>query len=214
MLKAKEAKDEIHASLAELLVPSGFRFRKSDQLFVRASQVDGERVQEWIGVPFYERPVGYEFCLIVCIRHEAVEELFHLFSGSSTPRYQAMSQTVAIPLEHFTPEASFHVNCTSDVVSATKQLAPVLRDEILPFTDRHRAIKQLDALVNGPVRADITLHPSGGMHAIILAHLADNPAFDELADKYQHEMQTGPNTGFIERYDLLLAHLRRSRAET
>lgn len=213
-MSPKEAKDQIHTRLGDLLMPCGLEFRKSDQWFVRASKVDGENVKELIGVPFYDRPAGYEFSLVVCIRNETVEEMFHLFSGSSTRKYKAMSHTVAIPLEHFTPDASFQVSSSSDVVSATNQLAPVLRDKILPFTDRNRTVKELDALVNGPVRADITLHPSGGMHAIILAHLASNPAFDDLADKYQHEMRTGPNTGFLERYDLLLAHLRRLRSET
>ena len=68
------------------------------------------------------------------------------------------------------------------------ELAPHLRDRIVPFLDAHQDAKSLDAVMNSEAGAafDQTNPPYRQMSSLILAHLAGNPRFDELVARYEN----------------------------
>ena len=54
-----------------------------------------------LGLPLWDYNPTFEFSLNICIRLDAVEDVFHHFSGSP-PKYHSMSFTTMTRLEYFT----------------------------------------------------------------------------------------------------------------
>jgi hypothetical protein len=143
-----------------------------------------------LGLPLLDYNPEFEFSLNICIRLDAVEELFHKFSGSP-PKYHAMSDTTITRLEHFIGgPAKYKVTTAGDVASAGGILASVIRDKIIPFFNVHKDAQALDRAVNCEHPGiDFTQDPSGAMHAVILAHLAGNKEFDRVVTKHRTDMK-------------------------
>jgi hypothetical protein len=85
--------------------------------------------------------------------------------------------------------------------------AEIIRERIIRFFDEHSELRALDRAVNsGPPGFDSTQLLSRAMHAIILARLAGNPAFDSIVNNYRREL-----AAFSEadrgRFEALAAHL-------
>lgn len=185
----EEMTNLIYQTLGNILSATDFRLKKSKEAFVR--QIPGGR--QMLGPPLLDYNPEFVFSLVMCIRLDAVEEIFHLFSGSPNAKYQAMSYTTITRLEYFTGgPTDFKVATADDVTSAGTVLSSVIREKIIPFFDEHKDVSALDTAVNWQEPGiDITQNPSGAMHSIILAHLAGSQNFDALVAKHRSEMQLG-----------------------
>ncbi len=188
-MKKQEMKNLLFEMLGSILSATEFRLKKSEDAFVR--KIPNGR--QMLGLPLLDYNPEFEFSLNICIRLDAVEELFHKFSGSP-PKYHSMSDTTITRLEHFTGgPAKYKVTTAGDVASAGGILASAIRDKIIPFLNEHKDAKALDRAVNCERPGiDITQNPSGAMHAVILAHLAGNKDFDRLVAKHRTDMQLAP----------------------
>jgi hypothetical protein len=202
-MKKREMVDLILEILAEVLSGTDFRLKRSDDALVRKIH-DGKQV---LGLPVWDYNPVFEFSLNICIRLDAVEDVFHLFSGSP-PKYRAMSYTTITRLSHFMGEpARFKVMTPDDAASVGHVLSDVIRETILPFFDAYQDVQTLDRVVNGESPGiDITLNPSGAMHAVILAHLAGNNEFDRLVAKHRTDMQLTPDV--VHPFNRLVEYLK------
>jgi hypothetical protein len=188
-MQKREMANLIFEMLGNILVGTEFRLKKSEEGFIR--RIAGGK--QMLGLPLWDYNPEFEFSLVMTIRLEAAEEIFHRFSGSP-PKYHSMSVTTITRLEHFTGVPSkFKVRTREDVESAGVALSGVIRDKIIPFFDDHQDVDALDRAVNRQHPGiDITLNPSGAMHSVILAHLASNNDFDRIVSEHQTDMQLPP----------------------
>ncbi len=205
-MKKQEIANLIFESLNSILTEADFRLKKSEDGFVR--KYSGGK--QMIGLPLWDFAPYFEFSLNICIRIDAVEEIFHKFSGSQT-KYHPMSFTTITRLEHFTRDSGrYKVKTAADVTSAVSIITNVIRDKIIPFFNSHQDVKTLDAAVNCQTPGvDITHNPSGAMHSVILARLAENSNFDFVVSKHQTEMQLAPDVAhpFNQLVEFLKTHL-------
>jgi len=185
----QQVKGLLLGGLEKLLSGKGFRLKKSGPRFTREIP-DGFQS---IGIPFYDFHPEFEFSLVVCVRLETVERIFHLFAGSPQ-KYHGESFTVVAQLESFTERrpATFRVATENDLTNAIAILGPIIETKVAPFLDNNRDVKALEQAMNATIPVDISYHPYRGMHAIILAHLVGQPGFDNLVARYETEMRSLP----------------------
>jgi hypothetical protein len=112
------------------------------------------------------------------------------------------------------PPKQYSVHNEDEIRAAVAELAPVIRDKILPFLDQHQDVATLDAALNGDdPRIDTSDITSRTLHAVVLAHLAGNPRFEELVARYQAELEKFSALGKSrERLAQLVEYLRSQRA--
>jgi hypothetical protein len=190
-MKKQEMKNLLFEMLGGILTGTDFRLKKSEDAFIR--KIPGGR--QMLGLPLLDYNPEFQFSLNVCVRLDAVEEIYHQFSGSP-PKYHSMSDTTITRLEYFTggPAMSmYRVTTAGDVASTGSVLSGVIRDKILPFFNEHQDVQALDRAVNCQQPGiDITQNPSGAMHAVILACLAGNKDFERMVAKHRTDMQLAP----------------------
>jgi len=185
-MTTQEVRDPFLASLAQD-VP-GFRLVKKQSGFVRRL---GEATQV-IGMSLVDYKPEFRVSLVVTIRLEEAQRILNAFTGSP-PRYHSMTVTTATTLEYFLPGAEqYCVRNPDEVLAAGKELAPVLRERIVPFLEGHADAQSLDAVMNSDEGAsfDRTNPPYRQMSSLTLARLAGNPRFGELVAAYEKEAAT------------------------
>ena len=190
--------------LSGILSGTDFRLKKSEDGFVR--RIPGGR--QMLGLPLWDYNPEFEFSLNICIRLDAVEEIYHRFSRSP-PKFHFMSFTMMTRLEHFTGvPARYKVLTAEDVASVGDVLSGVIRAKIVPFFNENENINDLDRTVNSERPGiDVTQNPSSAMHSIILAHLAGNKDFDRLVVENRTDMQLAP--GVAHPFNSLVEYLKR-----
>ncbi len=90
----QEMKNLIFEMLDGILSGTDFRVKKSEDCFVK--KIPGGR--QMVGLPLWDYRPEFQFSLNICIRLDAVEEVFHQFSGS---RNHSSSFTTMTRLEYF-----------------------------------------------------------------------------------------------------------------
>ena len=198
-----EMADVISGMLATILTSTDFRLKKSDDTFVRKLPY-GKQI---LGIPLWDYSPAYVFSLNICMRLDAVEEIFHRFSGAPA-KYHSMSYTSIIRLSHFTKGSTeFRVNTAEDVFCTKAYLSEIIQNGILPFFDRCRDVESLNQVVNfDHPGIDITQNPSGAMHAVILAHLAGGVGLDKVVDRHQNAMELDPKS--VHPFNRLVEYLK------
>ncbi len=203
-----EIRDLIYRELAPLL--PDFKPKPREESFVRT--MPGGKQALMVGIVDYKPE--YRFSLTLAIRLEAVQEIVHPFSGSP-PKYHKITTTTLTQLDWFFPgepkPKQYSVKSEHDVVDAVEQLAPVIRQKILPFLDRYRDVTAIDEMMNRlDPSPDSTHMPVRGMTALAVARLAGNPKFDELAAKYLTDLRPAPM--IAQKFAALIDHLRQLKA--
>lgn len=188
-MKKHEMKNLLFEMLGGILSGTDFRLKKSEDAFVR--KIPGGR--QMLGIPLLDYNPEFEFSLSICIRLDAVEEIFHQFSGSP-PKFHSMSDTTITRLDYFTGgPGKYKVTTAGDVTFVGAILPSAIRENIMPFFNEYNNVQALDRGVNClRPGIDITQNPSGAMHAVIVAHLAGNTDFDRLVAKHRTDMQLSP----------------------
>jgi hypothetical protein len=163
----------------------GFRPRKKEGDFVR--RIPGG--VQTIGFSLVDWNPQFKVSLVFTIRLEEAEKTLHAVL-KTPPKYQAMTITTATLLDYFFPgerDKEFTVTTPEGIAAVATELAPHLRDRIMPFLDAHQDAKSLDAVMNSEAGASFDQRnpPYRQMSSLILAHLAGNPRFDELAASYE-----------------------------
>ncbi len=106
-MKKQEMKNLLFEMLGAAVSGTEFRLKRSDDAFLR--KIPGGR--QMLGLPLWDYNPEFEFSLNIGIRLDAVEDIFHRFSGSPSAKYQAMSYTTLTPLERFTDGQSKYTPC-------------------------------------------------------------------------------------------------------
>ncbi|NEO53643.1 MAG: hypothetical protein F6K54_11460 [Okeania sp. SIO3B5] len=205
-MKKKEVRDLIYSKLNEVLSNKGFRLKKSRECFVR-SFTGGH---QHISISIIDYRPEFIFSLTMAIRLDAVEQIFHLFSGSLS-NYQALSTTTLTQLDYFTEGQvkEYKISTETEILTALEKLSKIIIERIIPFFDKHCDIYSVEAGVNSKslIGFDSTQFPSGAMHAVILAHLAGNPNFEELVGQFQDATRNFPE-GEKDKFNQLVVYLR------
>lgn len=146
------------------------------------------------------------------VRIDIVEEIFHLFSGTLL-EYRSQGFTTVTGFGYFTrgQSAEYTVASERDIGALVERLGSIVGSSIIPFLDQHQNIISLDIGVNRTVPSIDEAQPIvRAMHAVILAHLAENGGFDTIVERHQDQLG-----GFIEverhKFEALVAYLRELR---
>lgn len=171
----------ICADLGAALSDTDFRRARRSGRFVRSIPGGAQD----IGVPVLRRYLSFEFSLVVGIRLDVAEAIGRLFSGA-LPGHEDEGITTGLRLESFTSGPTmFKVRSDLDIHDACDELVPVLRGEIVPFLDTHIDVFALDRVMNGGDHTPtIPMEPYRSTDGLIIARLAGNPRFEELADEF------------------------------
>jgi hypothetical protein len=186
-MKKQQVRDALYRELQPLL--PGWKLVKKDEAFVRP--ISGGR--QTLGIAIVDYKPEFRFSLVLTTRLDAVENIFNQFN-SAPAAYHSLTVTSITQLDYFfadePPPKQFSVYSEADIVAAVQQLAPLLRDRILPFFDSHRDIAALDAAMNGgDPQFDKSNPVTRNMHALVLARLAGNPRFEQLVSSYEDAMK-------------------------
>lgn len=121
--------------------------------------------------------------------------------------YRDLSDTIVTRFSHFFGGPSRTRVGTSDELRATLNAwAAVMQSKVLPYLDEAKDVVVLDRMVNQEaIIPDTTLPPDCYMEHIILAKLAENPRFDDLATDHMDRLIRGGYS--TDQYDALLARL-------
>jgi hypothetical protein len=196
-MKKSEIGDLIYEGLNGVVAKHGFRLNRKDEGFNRRIP-DGKQC---LGVPLVDYNPVFIFSLTLTTRLNAVEDIFNLFSGSP-PKYHSITVTTITQLDYFTKKTKteYKVTTEAEVSQAIHDLTPIIESQIIPFFDLHQDVVAWDKAVNSQSNdicgnsslladrcnsVDGSNQPYRGMHAVILACLAGNPAFEEIVHRLQ-----------------------------
>jgi hypothetical protein len=214
-VKKSEARQIIFEHLGGVLTPAGFRLRKREEAFARRIE-GGVQV---VGIPLIDYNPVFVFSLVIVIRLDVVEQIFHRFVNID-PKYYSQGTTTITQLEYFIKEippeycrdgaVDYKVRTPEDIAGAMAHLLPVVRGSILPFFERYQTVSAVHAGVNCSVPSiDSTQPPWGAMDALILARLADSSDFERLVGLYYKHLHDRLRPENRDRFDSLIAYLRR-----
>ncbi len=204
-MKKQEVANKIYAALSGVLTQENFRLKKSEGLLTRP--IPGGQQRIYVSILDYNPE--FIFSLTVAIRLDAVEKLFHLVSGSP-PKYQSLSTTTLTQLDYFTSGQyeEYQVSNDMELRKALDDTVRLVYNQILPFFARYHNLTAVEAAVNSETspQFDSTQLPAGALHAVILAHLAQNPAIDQIVSRFETAMKDFP-THEKEKLSRLVEHL-------
>lgn len=192
----------LSAWLDRVLHANGFTRIGGGDYFVR-SLAGGRQA---IGMAVWDYNPRVEIALTVSVRLEAVERVFHLFSGAD-PDYHNLSSTIVTPFHYFARGPSrVTAERIEDLHAVFDAWEVVLHAEVLPYLDRATDVGSLDTLVNVTNDVlDIANPPYSFMHHLIIAKLAANPAYDHLIANHRSELR---DMGYeTDLYDKLVDYL-------
>lgn len=209
-------RQQINNYSASAIAASGFRLKKSAGVFVR--KIPGGR--QTICISLVDYNPKFILATPVCIRLDAVESIFNLFSGC-LPKYHAMTETTITQLEYFTSGRlrKYEVENETELANALADLSAAMTEKIIPLLNELQDCCALEKLVSAQsklqpqirrVQFDSTQHPSGAMHAVILAHLAENPDFEQIVSRFQQELNLPGNSDH--EFNRLVQYLRYHKA--
>jgi hypothetical protein len=203
----RDARNCIYTELGNVLSRTDFQLKRSEEGFVR--RIRGGRQR--IGVALYAYNRRFEFSIVISIRLDAVQNISNMFSGAP-PEYHSETGTAIVQIEYFADVPTlFHVTNEEEIRNAVAQLAPIVREKIVPFLDEHQDVASLDRALNrGAKSVDTSHHPYRGMYGIVVAKLAGNPDFDAIVERYLAEMSSMPaqdRDKFIRLVEYLKTHV-------
>jgi len=188
-MRKQEVEKLIYGQIKAVIGNQGFKLKRSEEAFFR-SFPDGMNM---VSIALYDYHDRFSFSLTLGIRLDLVEDIFNKFSGV-LPRSHSLTCTIMTQLSYFTDgkQKEFPASTEEELAESLKSVSDIIKDRILPSFDRYRDVTSLDHAVNSGKYSgfDSTRLPSGAMHAIILAHLAQNPSFDILVEQYQDQMKS------------------------
>jgi len=182
-------KEEVTRVLLTEFAPNlpGFKSRKRESDFVRHFPGGRQR----IAFAIVDQRPEFKVAPVFSFRLDAAEEILHAVLGTP-PQYRKMTTTTVTRLDYFFPGheyVEYSIATPGEIAEVARELAPHLRDRIVPFLDAHRDLGSIEGAVNpedGP-SWDQTSPPYHQMSSLILARLADNPRFESLVERCLRE---------------------------
>lgn len=196
-MDAVRAMEIIVRELETMLSGAGFTHESESESLTRP--LAGGR--QSIGIALWDRASAVDLSLLVAVRLNAVEDIFHRFSGAQ-PEHRILSDTIVTPFNYFVggPSKVRLVNEEELQTTLAAWREPMLA-EVLPYLDTAQDVATLDKVVN--IDRDILNilnPPHGEIGHIILAKLARNPEYRRLVDWYRAEIvDIGMDAGEYER---------------
>lgn len=192
--------DWLTGELGEL----GFVHRPNDEYVVRRMP----QGRQDVGIAVWDRSRGVELSLILSVRIDAVEAMYHRFSGV-LPEFQALSSTVVTPFHYFAggPERTT-VATVEELAAVTQNWEQPLRNEVIPYFKEVVDVVSLDHLVNTTNDIlDVTNLLDSYIHKIILAKVAGNPKLSTLVELHRPVLDALDSDSSM--YDTVLEYLVR-----
>ncbi len=209
-------RQRIFDSLVSVVSTSGFRLKKSESAFVRKIP-EGKQT---ISISLIDYSPKFLLATPVCIRLDTVESIFNMFSGSP-PKYHAITVTSITQLEYFTSgrRKEYAIANEAELSNVQAKLSTVVTEKIIPLLNEVQDCLALDKLLNAEsnlepnvrrIPFDSSHHPAGAMSAVIVAHLAKNPDFEQIVSGFQQEMSLFDSSD--DRFNRLVQYLRDLKA--
>jgi hypothetical protein len=187
-MRKTEVRKAIFSGLHRLVEQKGFKPKKSPGLFVRKFAGGEHRLL----IPLADYQPVFIFSLVVCVRIDEAARIFQRFTGMD-PRYFPETVSSITQLKYFfgVDKKEYRVTAIQDISAAMDDLAPVLAQKILPMLDDCIDVRRLDIKLNSGAFPgfDSTNLPAAALNSLIVARLAGNPRFEELAERYRQEMR-------------------------
>jgi len=204
-----QLKIALFESLRRELAGDGFELNALRDKFVRRHDAISDSFQ----LACKDAKPGYRIQPNVGVRIDRVEEIFHRTSGFDRG-FQDNTSTMGAPVGALVGanarDCEFLLESESEVPDVTGKLVKVFRDIALPYYEKWKSLKAVDADLNAdptrrtPHRGLAWFRCSTGL---IVAKLVGRPDYESLADIYT-EIMTKDNKGFyLKRFQALRQNL-------
>lgn len=174
-----------YEGLRDVLVPAGFKPRKKDYEFKRATSFGFQEVI--FAILDYEPKFIFSFG--VAIRFDAIQDAVAPFSGIS-PEYRAQAFTVHVRPQYFTGEdLRAEVYSLADVAAALSTATTLLREYFFPFLDKCDCLAAAEQILNRDPEyrysGDYVYKAICGVAAAALCQRSD---LLEIVERYRQEL--------------------------
>jgi hypothetical protein len=190
MMKLTEVDAAFYDGLREILVPTGFKARKRDFSFKRATDFG---FQEVIFAVLDYKP-KFIFLFSIAVRFDAIEDAIAQCSGAS-PASRSAAVTVNVKPAYFTgKDTRFEVYSPEDIEDALSETRAFFDEHCFPFFDRCSDLARVEDLLNH----DPKYRLAGNLEAravsgVVAAALCRRSDFPDIVAHYREELG-----GFIE----------------
>lgn len=189
MTQRELIRQEVLTSLAMKLQAYGFKLNKSETHFTQKNQLGWFRL--WL--LFYVADEGWDVNLVMLIRCNIVEEIYHQISGFQSEKDKKNSFTISKPVKYYgtnkTP-TPFIIVEESQIQEFTNLLFKSFVDEAIPFFEKYNSLQKIDFELNTNPQGSSTslIHDiSKGTISLIIAKLVNHSNYGELVSIYwQH----------------------------
>ncbi|GEM_PF-5927503 len=194
-----------------LVAPSDFKQDYTDLMFARALPTG----RQMIGVPFFDYGDNCEASLVMCVRNDDIESIYHLVSNA-LPQHQNESWSLIVQLSYFTGQPErLSIKHSRDIRVIADMFESIIKSRVIPFLDSVNHVHALDDALNNPRNRsiDTSFHPSRGIHGVIAAHLAGRIDYDAMVIHYRQEMeQLGLCVEDIHKYEQIVNVLHKKQS--
>jgi hypothetical protein len=189
-MKLTEVDAAFYDGLRAILVPAGFKARKSDFSFKRPKDFG---YQEVIFAVLDYKP-KFVFLFSIAMRFDVIESVVAQCSGMSVES-RSEAVTANIKPGYFTgKDARLAVYTPEDIEQAVAQTRALLDQYYFPFLDRCSDLASVELLLNhDPAYRLVGDLEDRAVHGVVAAALCQRPDFEEIVTHYRQEL-----SGFVE----------------
>jgi hypothetical protein len=181
-MNSKEVDRAIYDGLAGILVPAGFKGRRSDCRFIRPTPFGFQDV----GAPLWNYDPTFAFSVNVGLRFDTIQDeanpLYPL-----DPKNWADAFTILLkPAFFIQRELRFEVQTIDEVAQGMTEIDHLFRVHVFPFFDACNDLGTVERLLNR--EPGVAFLPNRKNHAItgiVAAALCRRPDFSEIVARYR-----------------------------
>jgi hypothetical protein len=178
----REVNNAVYDGLAKILVPAGFKGRKSDCRFVRRTSFGFQDV----GVPLFDYDPVFAFSVNVGLRFDAIQDQANPLYPLD-PRYWADAFTVLLKPAYFLGiDLRFEVQTPDEIGHALTEIESLFKEHIFPFFDGCQDLAAVERLSNRDPGKPWTSNQGGrAITGVIAAALCRRPDFPDIVARYR-----------------------------
>jgi len=183
-MQMTDVKNEIVASLGEILGKLGFKSKKEFDgvSFTRKFKGGANK----IGVAIVNRKPNYEIGAYFSIRFDSAANVSNEITNRR-PEYHADTVSLIKRFNYFTGKPNkFQVSSEQELRQVLNEMAAVIEGQVIPLMDKCTDLVYFDRLLNTEPSNEVDA--SAAREALIIARLVGNPRFEELVTYYKQQM--------------------------
>jgi hypothetical protein len=175
-----EVKQIVKTELGNFLENYGYKFDSKAYGFLRYFEGGFNKV----GISIVDYQPKFKLSFFFCVRLDEVENILQQYVFI-LEKYRDFTWTLNIPIEHFTCFKEYAFDKKELLLDLLHEIEQVYSTNIDDFLKSNSSVDKLDVSLNiNPSKLGYMTTPEDFIRRIIIAKLAGNTSFDDVADWY------------------------------